>query len=259
MDNKTELKDIFFKHERVMFASIFKLQYIMSLEDDYFDGLLTEYQINVGDYCDLKEAGLIIGALVLDEAINFYIDCYKRNIVNKEVRLFNGVWYVNEECLFGLPDKNGLKRLPIEFLTSHRFEFDISTAFKDKGKRWVSSSYIHQMCDVKKMLSVPTIRAKKEKKEDLIKTDDRPTKTYLMIDESNGLIKIGKSFNPFKREKTLRSDTPKLRLIATLDENKERELHVKYKKQRVRGEWFDLTSDQMLDLINNFGFKFIER
>jgi hypothetical protein len=66
---------------------------------------------------------------------------------------------------------------------------------------------------------------------------------YLMVDNTNGLIKIGRSKTPFYREGTLQSKEPQTHLFSYWRAPKEveNELHRKFKKKRVRGEWFRLT------------------
>jgi hypothetical protein len=70
-------------------------------------------------------------------------------------------------------------------------------------------------------------------------------KTYLIKDKNNGYYKIGFSKDPLKRAKTLQSESPKLELVKVWDKNIEKELHNKYKKQRIRGEYFNLTEIQV--------------
>lgn len=82
-------------------------------------------------------------------------------------------------------------------------------------------------------------------------------KTYLMIDENTGLVKIGRSNNPVKREKTLQSEKPTISLLAVSELDSECELHKKYKSKNVRGEWFDLSSHELSQLIKKYKFKII--
>ncbi|MBP1222331.1 GIY-YIG nuclease family protein [Flavobacterium sp. 1355] len=67
-------------------------------------------------------------------------------------------------------------------------------------------------------------------------------KVYLIIDSANNLIKIGQSYHPKIREKTLHGVSPTWDLITTwiAPVIVERELHDKFKDKRIRGEWFDL-------------------
>ena len=79
--------------------------------------------------------------------------------------------------------------------------------------------------------------------------------TYLMVDETCGAIKIGKSSDPQFRERTLGAQTPRVKLIAICSRDIERELHDKYKTKRMRGEWFNLSHKDIRQIIKNYGFK----
>lgn len=78
---------------------------------------------------------------------------------------------------------------------------------------------------------------------------------YMMKDEVNGYHKIGISKNPNYRERTLQSEKPTIRLIAakeypirSIAEAIEMALHKTYETKRLRGEWFDLT-DEDIDIL----------
>jgi hypothetical protein len=69
------------------------------------------------------------------------------------------------------------------------------------------------------------------------------TKTYLMLNNRNGYVKIGVSNNARYREKTLQSEEPEVVLFAVLERGAprmERSLHREYANSRLRGEWFAL-------------------
>ena len=76
---------------------------------------------------------------------------------------------------------------------------------------------------------------------------------YLMVDDTNGLIKIGRSKKPKYREGTLQSKELKTHLIAhwKVPKQIENELHKMFRIQRVRGEWFRLTISD-LDEIKDY-------
>ena len=76
-----------------------------------------------------------------------------------------------------------------------------------------------------------------------IKTQDK--KTYILKDKNTGYYKIGKSINPLDREKTLQAEKPTYELIKIFNNDIESDLHKKYKKQNVRGEWFNLNKIQL--------------
>jgi len=80
--------------------------------------------------------------------------------------------------------------------------------------------------------------------------------TYIMKG-SCGDFKIGKSADPIKRLKQLRTGDPKLSLIAVVDKDYEMFLHTKYKDHNTSGEWFCLSPDILDKLIQDHGFKTI--
>jgi hypothetical protein len=77
------------------------------------------------------------------------------------------------------------------------------------------------------------------------------TFVYLMEDARNGAFKIGRSRSPGKRERTLQSEAPgiTLRFSIPADEADERHLQVQFASKRLRGEWFSLTPDDLLQVI----------
>jgi hypothetical protein len=79
---------------------------------------------------------------------------------------------------------------------------------------------------------------------------------YLMIDTTNNFHKIGISNNPKYREKTLQSDKPTIELLhkksfpnRKIAEVLEKTLHITYSNKRIRGEWFNLDSDEISEII----------
>lgn len=83
--------------------------------------------------------------------------------------------------------------------------------------------------------------------EQAIQNSRYQTFTYLMEDTRNGLIKIGKSKNPERREGTLQSEAPsiEMRFAIPADDYFERDLHAEFSDFRRRGEWFELSSLQL--------------
>lgn len=73
---------------------------------------------------------------------------------------------------------------------------------------------------------------------------------YLMVNRANGFCKIGFSRKPKFREKTLASQEPKIEILTmkpgTMGD--EIQMHEKYKEQRIRGEWFNLSEIQIEDI-----------
>jgi len=77
--------------------------------------------------------------------------------------------------------------------------------------------------------------------------NERIKKVYLLLDPDNNLIKIGQSFYPSLREKTLQGVSPKWDLIAKwiAPIEEEKYLHNLFSNKRVRGEWFDLNFNDL--------------
>lgn len=71
-----------------------------------------------------------------------------------------------------------------------------------------------------------------------------------MFNSRNGYTKIGRSINPKLREKTLQGEEPEIEMIAiwTMDKYYEKQLHQKYSVKRVRGEWFDLSISELIEI-----------
>lgn len=79
-------------------------------------------------------------------------------------------------------------------------------------------------------------------------------KTYLMKDSNTNYTKIGKSINPQKRESTLQSEKPTIELLKVCDDLVETELHKKYASNRIRGEWFDLSDNDIQEICSEYKF-----
>lgn len=79
------------------------------------------------------------------------------------------------------------------------------------------------------------------------KTSSNKTYIYLMIDNSNGYYKIGRSIKPKKRERTLQSEKPTIDLLFYWSSYLivETELHEYFADKRIRGEWFNLTDEDI--------------
>ena len=75
---------------------------------------------------------------------------------------------------------------------------------------------------------------------------------YLMEDLRNKTFKIGRSKTPGKRERTLQSEVPEIvmRFSIPADDAHERELHDHFESKRLRGEWFMLTNEDLVWIVN---------
>ena len=73
-------------------------------------------------------------------------------------------------------------------------------------------------------------------------------KTYLLADKNTGFFKIGRSVDPFFREKTLQSDCPLIEMVCVTEHDIEKQLHDEYEGKRIRGEWFNLSDKDVSDI-----------
>ena len=80
-----------------------------------------------------------------------------------------------------------------------------------------------------------------------------PCFVYLMCDSKNGYHKIGISKTPEYRERTLQSEKPTIELVCAKEypsrkiaEAIESALHKVYERERIRGEWFNLSKTDVM-------------
>jgi hypothetical protein len=95
-----------------------------------------------------------------------------------------------------------------------------------------------------------------EKAENNFKPSIEACHVYLMHDTTNDYYKIGISIKPEYREKTLQSDKPTIELICSKEypdrgiaKSIENALHINYKVKHIRGEWFELNSSDVENII----------
>lgn len=93
---------------------------------------------------------------------------------------------------------------------------------------------------------------------DINELEELPCFVYLMKDCINNYYKIGISNNPTYREKTLQSEKPTIELVIAkkfpsrqIAESFEKALHKSFEQQRIRGEWFNLTQQAVLQIIES--------
>lgn len=80
-----------------------------------------------------------------------------------------------------------------------------------------------------------------------------PCFVYLMCDSKNGYHKIGISKTPEYRERTLQSEKPTIEMVCAKEypsrkiaEAIESALHKVYERERIRGEWFNLSKADVM-------------
>ncbi len=85
---------------------------------------------------------------------------------------------------------------------------------------------------------------------ELLRRSRFATFVYIMEDTRKRVFKIGRSKTPGKRERTLQSEVPEttLRFSIPAEESHEKELHERFAHRRIRGEWFELTDVDLLEV-----------
>jgi hypothetical protein len=80
--------------------------------------------------------------------------------------------------------------------------------------------------------------------------DGNKNYVYLMFNVDTNSTKIGFSKNPYNRERTLQSKDPNVFLLAAWKAPKsvEKQLHKKFDRKRIRGEWFSLSIDDLISI-----------
>lgn len=96
----------------------------------------------------------------------------------------------------------------------------------------------------------------KQLREDIGKEDAEACSVYLMVDTTNNFHKIGISNNPTYRERTLQSEKPTIEVLCSKEfpsrliaKSIESALHNAYAEKRIRGEWFELSGKDILEIM----------
>lgn len=81
--------------------------------------------------------------------------------------------------------------------------------------------------------------------------------TYIMYNPENELYKIGRTKSLDSRLKQIKREYgSQVKLVASCDEDFESLIHSIYSEEREFGEWFSISSDDLLDITNDYNFKF---
>lgn len=116
-----------------------------------------------------------------------------------------------------------------------------------------SDSIVLDICDVYSLIQCyKKHRASRQKRYQRSMVEKE---TYLIQDLANGYFKIGKSLSSLNRERTLLSEKPILSLRYVCKRDVEKELHAKYAEKNIRGEWFNLTEEDITEICKNYNFQ----
>lgn len=83
----------------------------------------------------------------------------------------------------------------------------------------------------------------------------KPIQTYFAVDDS-GLVKIGRSIDWKKREGQLKTGNANVKIILVLKDNIETELHRKFYDKQYRGEWYKITKDEIINIMDSYNVEY---
>jgi hypothetical protein len=128
-------------------------------------------------------------------------------------------------------------------------------AITGRAKRWQGNTYNGFYIFTKTPFVIEKLNALEEAAADktaiaemeLLRKSKFDCFVYLMEDLRNKSFKIGKSKTPGKRERTLQSEIPQIvmRFSIPIDDVHEKQLHEHFSEKRKRGEWFELSNDDV--------------
>lgn len=209
------------------------------------------HNVDITDYGIIDEPNFIKATLYFTIRTQAYMMC---NVLGVELpylfefRYFNGIYYLSLNKFLDFHDTTDL-RFYVIMGSAHTSRIEI--LFEDDYGYWISHIAIEALISVIKGKYIEESRLDKNIKSDF--------KTYLILNNRNKYVKIGKSLNVLKRERTLQSEEPDLTLIYYTDEDVETELHREYKHKRLRGEWFNLSEKDIDDIVINYNLNKSER
>ena len=106
-------------------------------------------------------------------------------------------------------------------------------------------------------LNISLLKDNEQNTTESTKPKDGTCYVYIMKDEKNRCFKIGISNKPEYREKTLQSDKPFITMLKAKEFPSrkiarafESALHSTFAEKNIRGEWFDLSSEEVEQVIN---------
>jgi hypothetical protein len=126
---------------------------------------------------------------------------------------------------------------------------------KDPQKMYIFKCYVSCFCNILSQHNIMIPKFEKTAQVETAESQDNGCYVYLMIDTTNGFHKIGISNNPEYRERTLQSEKPTIEKVCArqypsriIAEAIEAALHKAFDAKRIRGEWFDLSEQEVADI-----------
>lgn len=178
-----------------------------------------------------------------------------------ELNKYLDIYYMDEKLTFIIKNNNEISY----FTRKELLEFALSMGddvFLYKTIKFIDNFLDKKSIDSKdylliRYLTLSDLLSNINQRYQINTNSTKTKKTYLMNDSNTGYTKIGNAINPKFREKTLQSEKPSISLFAISEDFIETKLHEQYSNKRVRGEWFNLTTDEINHIVNKYKFKTI--
>lgn len=188
----------------------------------------TEY--NILDYeIEITENNILYGT----NYIRLYVTIKFQDKIEAVFFISSDIKYLNFESGFIKDAMFILKYSEIVSKINQHDNYNILAKYMTIEREVIKTEYVERS-------SVYSRKNKKQKR------------CYLMIDSTTGYVKIGKSIDPEKREKTLQCEKPTIKLLHYFEGDHESELHRKYSKKRIRGEWFNINNTIINNIIKKY-------
>jgi hypothetical protein len=140
---------------------------------------------------------------------------------------------------------------------------DIWQTLKDKFIKNKDEKYFNQRLELEKEKRSSYVESRRNSR---LKTDEDKVRIYIVRDNVRTTYKIGTSVNPLRRYNELSKqkapaiidgepDERSLTLVwysEIVKRTEEKKLHIRFDNQRIKGEWFALTNDDLDWILNKY-------
>ncbi len=227
MDNSGTINNVLIGIEREVYT-------VMLLDENQ---LL--YQLIYICFKDGKPTGFLIKLNARLENRDDILSCFSKFISEK----YSHIDIINAYNTYQKYTRSMLEKLQIYTYTNHEIE-----KYRGRGVELIIP-FSHREPIYLMFIKRHNIYRQFFETTNLSQSDLFPCFVYLIL-HNNGNVKIGRSKNPIAREKTLQSEDPELSLLAywNCPSAIEKELHLKFKTKRKRGEWFNLQPEDLKNI-----------
>lgn len=198
-----------------------------------------------------KDTVLVVDVLTRSD----FAVCFQEDGVQVSVRLSNdwfGCYLVFGETIFDLPGESQRQISEIRPFLTQFLRWLYGYLAEDEGHLLTEGENVDDV-SLRTLAMAAHLNLRSEHLERLADYLNTRTWIYLIRDHDSGLVKIGRADDPTRRINQLRAESTLLPKPHSFEflfyllarPQVERELHREYADKRVRGEWFELTSDDI--------------